>query len=102
MSGTSAGAQKAKLTNLKKDPDFYSNIGQRSWKNPDRSRETGFALLTPEERAELGRVGGKKTKSDYKTTLSQETSKGSLTVKIEEEDPDTLISILKDSDSGSL
>lgn len=66
MSGTKAGSLKAKQTNLKKDPNFYKKIGSQSWKNPERSHKTGFALLPKEERAELGRKGGKKTKSEYK------------------------------------
>lgn len=66
MPGTKEGARKAREANLAKDPNFYSNIGKKSWKNPERSRDVGFALLPPEKRSELGRKGGKKTKNEYK------------------------------------
>lgn len=68
MGGTSAGAAKAKKTNIKKyGTEFYKNVGSLSWSNPDRSHATGFALRSPEERREAGRRGGQKTKKDYKT-----------------------------------
>lgn len=87
MPGTKEGAKKAAQTNKQKyGPDFYANIGSKSWTNPKRSRKTGFAL-NPELAIEAGRKGGKKTKSEYKT---------------QEEDPEVLINILKESDSGSL
>lgn len=73
MAGTAEGAQKAKQKNLEKDPDFYSNIGKRSWSNPDRSHETGFANVDPELRREYGRKGGKKTKNDYKKKITIKT-----------------------------
>lgn len=79
MAGTPEGGQKARETNLKKDPNFYSKMGQNSWKNPLRDRETGFALLPKEKRIALGRKGGKKTKDEYKTKktveLNEETAK---------------------------
>jgi hypothetical protein len=63
MSGTREGAAKAAKTNKEKyGPEFYKEIGSQSWKNPDRSRETGFALLPKETVVELGRRGGKKNK----------------------------------------
>lgn len=68
MSGTSEGAQKARDKNLAKDPNFYRNIGKRSWTNPNRSHETGFAKLSREKHIELSRKGGKKTKDDYQET----------------------------------
>ena len=74
MGGNKAGAQKARETNLAKDPNFYKNIGKLSWKNKNRSHATGFALLTPEERAEHGRKGGKKTKEEYKTVQQEDAS----------------------------
>ena len=84
MAGTSEGARKARDKNLEKDPDFYSNIGRRSWSNTERSRLTGFALLPPEERAAKGRKGGKKTKSEYKTADLDEGQKEALAILQEE------------------
>lgn len=72
MPGTKEGALKAAATNKQNDPQFYSKIGRKSWTNPERSHDTGFAKLPREKVAELGRKGGKKTKNDYKTTLSTE------------------------------
>jgi hypothetical protein len=67
MAGTKEGARKGALTNKQKyGPDFYKKIGSQSWKNPERSHETGFALRPKEVRVELGRLGGKKTKNEYK------------------------------------
>lgn len=63
MSGTQAGAQKARATNIKRyGPDFYQIIGARSWDDPFRSRETGFAKLPREKVIELGSKGGKTNK----------------------------------------
>lgn len=80
MAGNKEGAQKARETNKKKyGPDYYSQIASLSWKNPNRSRKTGFALLSREKHVELSKKGGKKTKSDYKkkeeTTASTEADK---------------------------
>lgn len=67
MAGNREGALKARDTNIQKHgPDFYKKIGGKSWKNPERSRKTGFAL-DPQLAVEAGRKGGKKTKSEYKT-----------------------------------
>jgi len=67
MAGNKEGALKAAETNKKKyGDDFYKNIGSKSWKNPNRSRETGFAL-NRKLASEAGRIGGKKTKDEYKT-----------------------------------
>lgn len=83
MPGTKEGAQKGALTNKKKyGEDYYKKIGSKSWTNPERSHLTGFALKSPEERAELGRKGGLKTKDDYK--------------KEEYEDPEDLANFLKE------
>lgn len=48
MSGTSEGAQKARETNLKKDPDYYRNIRQKRKtggggfkSNPELAKEAG-------------------------------------------------------------
>lgn len=46
----------------KQNNQFYSIIGRKSWQNPDRNRNVGFAKMSPEERAELGRKGGKTNK----------------------------------------
>lgn len=107
MAGTREGAQKAKQTNLKKNPNFYADIGSRSWDDPNRSRLTGFAK-DPQKASEAGKIGGKKTKSDYKTTQRTQEAYNFLGDKDEvqealtEEDLDTLINILKESDPGSL
>lgn len=66
MAGNKEGARKAREKNLAKDPAFYKNIGGQSWKNPDRSHETGFALLPKEEHLELSKKGGLKTKDEYR------------------------------------
>lgn len=63
MAGTKQGAAKAAQTNKDKyGPDFYREIGSQSWKNPERSRTTGFALLPKEQVVELGRKGGQQNK----------------------------------------
>jgi hypothetical protein len=63
MAGNKEGAAKAAKTNKAKyGKDFYAQIGSKSWDNPDRSHETGFALLSPEERKRLGAIGGRKNK----------------------------------------
>lgn len=68
MAGNKAGAAKAAETNkLRHGPDFYKSIGGQSWKNPERSRKTGFALLKKETHLELSKKGGQKTKEDYKS-----------------------------------
>jgi general stress protein YciG len=73
MAGNKEGAAKAAKTNKEKyGENFYKEIGRKSWKNPERSHKTGFALLPPEERAEKGRKGGSRTKADYKTAVSDE------------------------------
>ena len=76
MAGNKEGARKAREKNLAKDPDFYKNIGGQSWKNPDRSRETGFALFPKEKHLELSKKGGQKTKKDYKPTQTKSLSTG--------------------------
>lgn len=76
MAGNKEGAAKARETILKKDPDFYRTIGGKSWKNPDRSRKTGFALLDEKEHKKLSQKGGKVTKEGYHTTQAQSSSTG--------------------------
>lgn len=85
MAGTKEGALKAAQTNKNKyGPNFYANIGSKSWDNPDRSHKTGFAL-NPELAVEAGRKGGKKTKDEYKTT--QEAQEASKSDKLKELSP---------------
>lgn len=69
MAGNKEGARKAAEKNLASDPNFYKNIGGQSWKNPERSRKTGFALLKKEKHLEISKKGGQKTKEDYKTNI---------------------------------
>ena len=76
MAGSKEGAAKARETILKKDPDFYRNIGGKSWKNPERSRKTGFALLDEKEHKELSKKGGKVTKEGYKSSKAKDSSTG--------------------------
>lgn len=60
MSGTIEGGRKAAATNLKKHgEDFYSRIGAKGGRN---GHTGGFCAMTPEQRAECGRKGGKKSK----------------------------------------
>ena len=75
MSGNSEGSKKAVQTLLARDPNFYKKIGSKSWDNPSRSHETGFALLPEAERKTLGAKGGSKTKKDYKTHTPTEINK---------------------------
>jgi hypothetical protein len=73
MAGNAAGARKAAQTNKQKyGSDFYAKIGSKSWQDPNRSHETGFALMDPEIRKALGAKGGSKTKDDYKTKAQAE------------------------------
>ena len=77
MAGNREGALKGALTNKQKHgADFYKRIGSQSWKNPERSRKTGFALVPKEKHLEYSKKGGEKTKEDYKKTpdLHEETS----------------------------
>lgn len=74
MSGNKEGAAKARETILKKNPNFYREIGGQSWKNPERSRETGFAILAnkdKEKHLEVSKKGGQKTKEDYATKTKE-------------------------------
>lgn len=60
MSGTIEGGRKAAVTNIKKyGNDFYSRIGARGGRN---GHTGGFCSMTPEQRAECGRKGGRKSK----------------------------------------
>ena len=60
MSGTKAGAQKARTTNVKKyGEDFYKEIGKIGGSRGAKDGAIkGFAAMTPEKRAEAGRKGG--------------------------------------------
>ena len=60
MVGTKAGGQKAAATNKAKNgEDFYARIGKKGGQN---GHTGGFASMTPEQRSECGRKGGKKSK----------------------------------------
>lgn len=72
MAGTKEGAVKAAQTNKEKyGPDFYREIGAKSWDNPERSHETGFALLPKEKVVELGRKGGQQNKGKKYVTKKE-------------------------------
>lgn len=59
MSGTIEGGRKAAKTNLlKHGSDFYARIGSRGGKKG----HTGGFYNDPERAAELGRIGGLKSK----------------------------------------
>jgi general stress protein YciG len=73
MAGTKEGAAKAALTNKEKyGKDFYRKIGSMSWDDPNRSHETGFALLPKEKVVELGRKGGQQNKGKKYVTKKVE------------------------------
>lgn len=55
MSGTKAGAQKAKATNLKKNPKHYSDLGKRGEKGGAKSSGS----FTKETGAAAGKKGGR-------------------------------------------
>lgn len=59
MSGTKAGAQKAKQTNLQNDPDFYTKLagvgGRYSKRGGFASTKVGADGLTGPERAKMMR-----------------------------------------------
>ncbi|MFM9793327.1 KGG domain-containing protein [Streptomyces turgidiscabies] len=54
MAGTRSGGKKTAAKNLAKDPDFYKKIGSKGGRN---SQRTGFALATPQQRADWGYRG---------------------------------------------
>lgn len=61
MSGTKTGAAKAVKTVLKTyGLDHFKRIGKKGGQKC--GIEKGFALMTPEQRAECGRKGGKISK----------------------------------------
>lgn len=63
MAGNKEGAAKARETIKKKyGENFFKEIGAKGWKNPNRSRKTGFALLPKDVVVELGRKGGQQNK----------------------------------------
>lgn len=57
--------------------DYYRNIGKKSWKDPGRSREVGFAAMSPELVKQLGAKGGKSTKKAEETDAVTEASEES-------------------------
>ena len=91
MAGTKDGSIKSSLTIKQKyGINYYKEIGAKSWFNPERSRKTGFALMTPEQRAELGRKGGKKTKNEYKEKFLTEEEATALFEQLKEDSSDCL------------
>jgi general stress protein YciG len=65
MAGTAEGARKTREANLAKDPNFYKKIGAKSWQNPDRDHEVGFAKIDKETHIEISKKGGSRTKKEY-------------------------------------
>lgn len=66
MSGTETGGKKAGQTNKAKyGEDFYKVIGKKGAEaymaKPDR-KPRGFSIISPEQRAAWGRVGGSRRK----------------------------------------
>ena len=62
MSGTKAGGLKAAKTNKEKHgEDFYVKMG-RLGGMAITDKPKGFAAMTPERRAECGRIGGMRGK----------------------------------------
>lgn len=59
MTQNPEGAKKAAQTNLKKDPNYYSNLGKRN-KGVKKSKPTGTQLMTMEERREFSRNAANK------------------------------------------
>lgn len=67
MSGTREGGLKAKMRNLERDPEFYSNIGRKgglvSCNGGFASNKIGDDGLTGPERArKVGQIGGRRSK----------------------------------------
>ena len=64
MAGNKIGGLKAAETNKRKyGDDFFVNIGKRGGKKGKADGAIkGFAAATPEQRAEWGRVGGKRSR----------------------------------------
>jgi len=67
MSGNRSGGLKAKQTLLKKDPDFYKNIGAKGGKTPT-TKPKGFAA-NPELARASGAKGGKVSRRRAKKSL---------------------------------
>lgn len=62
ISGTKAGGQKTRETNLRKDPDFYRKLGRKG------GRKTGIVkgfAANPELASRAGAIGGKKSKRGH-------------------------------------
>ncbi len=60
--GTKIGGLKAREANHKRDPDHYRRIGKIGGQNSSGKTNGGFNHATPEQRAEWGRIGGKKSR----------------------------------------
>ena len=61
MPGTKEGGRKAALTNLENDKNFYIKLGTAGGKTP-KTKPSGFALMSVEQRREFGRKGGQISK----------------------------------------
>jgi general stress protein YciG len=57
VSGTKSGGLKTKQTNIKNNPDFYIQIGQKGGRAEYKGKK-GFAAATKEQLSEWGRKGG--------------------------------------------
>lgn len=112
MAGNRQGGLKAAAKNKAKDPDYYKKTGAQSWKNPNRSRVTGFAANRELARI-AGSIGGKKTKNEYAQKKNTDEANRVQAVcacgnpdHVKEdqyyEDAKTLIGIIKEIDTGSL
>ncbi len=53
----------ARDKNLAKNPNYYSDLGKKSWADsPNRKRGPGFAGLSPEKHKEASAKGGRNGK----------------------------------------
>ena len=69
MAGNAEGARKAAQTTKERHgQDFHARAGKKSWDNPDRSREVGFALMDTETHKQLSAKGGKHKKNEKEET----------------------------------
>lgn len=73
MSGTSEGNKKGAVTAKQRyGADFHKKTGSKSWQDPNRSHEHGFALNKSLAK-EAGRKGGLKNKKvDDEWTTAEE------------------------------
>lgn len=63
MAGNKEGAAKAKARILSNNPNFYREVGSLGGKKiTEKTKNKGFASMSPERRSELGRIGGSRGK----------------------------------------